>query len=77
MLITENMTPEELGIKMIFVKGGCFMMGDNFGDGHFDEKPVHEVCVDDYFLQETEVTQSTLRSLWALILQLKRKGSSA
>lgn len=42
---------------MVFVKGGCFQMGDTFGDGDSDEKPVHEVCVDDFYMAETEVTQ--------------------
>jgi formylglycine-generating enzyme len=31
-------------------------MGDTFGDGDPDEKPVHEVCVDDFYLARTEVT---------------------
>lgn len=44
-------------MKMVFVKGGCFQMGDTFGDGEPNEKPVHEVCVDDFYMAETEVTQ--------------------
>ena len=39
------------------VKGGCFPMGDAFGDGGSDEKPVHEVCVDDFYIGKYEVTQ--------------------
>lgn len=42
---------------MIFIKGGCYEMGDVFGDGEPDEQPVHEVCVDDFYLGEHEVTQ--------------------
>jgi len=42
---------------MVFVKGGCFDMGDTFGDGDSDEKPVHEVCVDDFYIGKYEVTQ--------------------
>ena len=45
------------GMEFIFVKGGCFQMGDTFGDGEADEKPVHEVCVDDFYLGKYEVTQ--------------------
>ena len=45
------------GINMVFIKGGCFEMGDNFGNGDSDEKPVHTVCVNDFNLSETEVTQ--------------------
>jgi len=43
---------------MVFIKGGCFKMGDIFGDGDPDERPVHEVCVDDFYLAPTEVTQN-------------------
>lgn len=44
-------------IEMIYVRGGCFEMGDFIGDGDDDERPLHEVCVDDYYMAETEVTQ--------------------
>ncbi len=42
---------------LVFVNGGCFQMGDVFGDGEADERPVHKVCVDDFYLAEHEVTQ--------------------
>jgi len=45
-------------IEMVLVKGGCFQMGDTFGDGATDEKPVHEVCVDDFHIGKYEVTQA-------------------
>ncbi|MDI6791462.1 MAG: PEGA domain-containing protein [bacterium] len=47
------------GIEFVFVKGGCYQMGDTFGDGESDgdEKPVHEVCVDDFYIGKYEVTQ--------------------
>ncbi len=45
-------------IDMVFVKGGCFEMGDAGGDGEDDERPVHEVCVDDFYIGKYEVTQS-------------------
>ena len=45
-------------IEMVFVKGGCFEMGDSFGDGFDDEEPVHEVCVDDFHIGKYEVTQA-------------------
>ncbi len=45
-------------IPMVFVKGGCFKMGDQFGVGDDDEQPVHEVCLEDYYISETEVTQA-------------------
>lgn len=38
-------------------------MGDTFGDGDSDEKPVHNVCVDDFYIGETEVTQAKWESV--------------
>jgi formylglycine-generating enzyme required for sulfatase activity len=45
------------GMELVFVEGGCYQMGDTFGDGKSDEKPVHEVCVDDFYIGKYEVTQ--------------------
>jgi sulfatase modifying factor 1 len=42
---------------LVPVKGGCFQMGDVFGDGEVEETPVHEVCVGDFHLGKYEVTQ--------------------
>ncbi len=47
---------------MVFIKGGCFDMGDTFGDGGSDEKPVHEVCVDDFYMGKHEITVGEFRS---------------
>ncbi len=48
---------------MVFIKGGCFDMGDTFGEGSSNEKPVHEVCVDDFYLGEHEVTQGEWKEI--------------
>lgn len=45
-------------LEFVLVKGGCYQMGDTFGDGGSDEKPVHEVCVDDFSIGKYEVTQA-------------------
>ncbi len=55
---TVNAEPE-----MVLVKGGCFQMGDTFGEGGDDEKPVHEVCVDDFYIGQYEVTQGEWESI--------------
>lgn len=44
------------GMEMILIKGGCYQMGDQFGDGEPDERPSHEVCVDSFYLGRYEVT---------------------
>jgi formylglycine-generating enzyme required for sulfatase activity len=46
---------------MVFVKGGCFKMGDVFRDIPSSEKPVHEVCVDDFYMSKYEVTVGEFR----------------
>lgn len=43
---------------MVFVKGGCFEMGDTSGDGESYEKPAHAVCVADFYMGEAELTQA-------------------
>jgi len=54
--INENKDPIA-GMEFVYVKGGCFQMGDTFGDGYSDEKPVHEVCVDSFYIGKYEVSQ--------------------
>ena len=41
---------------MVFIKGGCFTMGNNYAQ--VDESPEHEVCLDDFYMDKYEVTQS-------------------
>ncbi|MBF0328761.1 MAG: formylglycine-generating enzyme family protein [Nitrospirae bacterium] len=47
------------GMELVFVKGGCYQMGCGSwtSECYDDEKPVHEVCVDDYYIGKYEVTQ--------------------
>ena len=42
--------------NMVFIKSGCFKMGNTFGDGNEGEKPVHKVCVDDFYIGRYEIT---------------------
>ena len=39
-----------------YVKGGTFQMGDVFGEGKSDERPMYLVTVSDYYIGKTEVT---------------------
>jgi len=45
------------GMGFVLVKGGCYRMGNTFDNGGFDEKPVHEVCLDDFYMGTYETTQ--------------------
>jgi formylglycine-generating enzyme required for sulfatase activity len=51
------------GMVFLPVPGGCFQMGDTFGDGFGWEKPVHLTCVRDYSLGKYEVTQGQWRRI--------------
>ncbi len=51
------------GMEFILVKGGCYQMGDVFGDGNPNEKPVHDVCVEDFYMGKHEVTQGQWRTI--------------
>ncbi|MFA6346557.1 MAG: SUMF1/EgtB/PvdO family nonheme iron enzyme, partial [Syntrophales bacterium] len=51
------------GMEMVYVPGGCYRMGDTFGDGNSSEKPVHEVCVSDFYIGKYEVTQGQWRQI--------------
>ncbi len=49
------------GMEFVLIKGGCFQMGDDEGDR--EERPVHEVCVSNFYLGRFEVTQAQWKSL--------------
>ena len=47
------------GMTMVFVPGGTFMMGSNANvdlDAQSDEQPQHQVTLDEFWLDQTEVT---------------------
>lgn len=52
-------TEPTMGMEFVWVPGGCFQMGSY--DGEADEKPVHEVCVDGYWMGKYEVTNAQYR----------------
>jgi formylglycine-generating enzyme required for sulfatase activity len=45
-------------MEFVIVKGGCYQMGDTFGDGNSEEIPVHRVCVSDFYIGKYAVTQA-------------------
>lgn len=48
------------GIEFVLIKGGCYMMG-SADNSYGDQKPVHEVCVDDFYMSKYEVTNAQFR----------------
>ena len=61
--VPASYTEPTTGIEMIFVKGGCYQMGDTFGDGQDFEQPVHEVCVGDFYLGKFPITQGQWKAV--------------
>lgn len=61
--LSKDYTDPVTGMEMVYVKGGCYQMGDLWGDGDSDEKPVHEVCVDDFYIGKHEVTQGQWKEI--------------
>jgi formylglycine-generating enzyme required for sulfatase activity len=56
------------GIEFIAIKHGCFVMGNNDGQG--DEKPAHEVCISrDFYLSKTEITQKQWKAAGMIPLE--------
>jgi formylglycine-generating enzyme required for sulfatase activity len=53
------------GMEFVWVPGGCYEMGcGNWTSDCFsDEKPVHEVCVNGFWLGKTEVTQGQWKQI--------------
>jgi len=53
------------GMEFVWVPGGCYEMGcgDWTSDCAGDEKPVHEVCVDGFWIGKTEVTQGQWKQI--------------
>ncbi len=47
------------GMAFVWVPGGCYQMGSNKGDSY--EKPVHQVCLDGFWMGKYEVTNRQFR----------------
>jgi sulfatase modifying factor 1 len=50
------------GMEFVHVTGGCYCMGDA-GARSLDAAPVHNVCIDDYYIGKYEVTQAQWREI--------------
>ena len=58
-ILIESLTKMEL----IYVPSGRFMMGDIFGNGKENERPVHEVQLDGFYIGKYPVTQGQWKSI--------------
>jgi formylglycine-generating enzyme required for sulfatase activity len=55
--ITEDTFAIEIALDMVLIKGGTFQMGSN------DEKPIHSVTLNDFYICKYEVTQQQWRTI--------------
>ncbi len=46
-----------LGMEFVFAQGGCYEIGDLWGNGDSNERPLHTVCVVGFWMGKYEVTQ--------------------
>jgi formylglycine-generating enzyme required for sulfatase activity len=54
----QNQVSENLvkGVEWIKIPAGEFKMGDNFKEGYPDERPVHAVYLDEFYISKYEIT---------------------
>ncbi|HXN07268.1 MAG TPA: SUMF1/EgtB/PvdO family nonheme iron enzyme [Nitrospiria bacterium] len=62
-------------LKMILVKGGCYEMGNGFDDDLLEGKPVHQVCLNDFYLGESEVTQGEWKEIMGTDATARFRGA--
>jgi formylglycine-generating enzyme required for sulfatase activity len=53
------------GLEFVLVLGGTFSMGDTLDQGIENEKPVHQVTLDDFYISRFPVTQAQ----WAVLVK--------
>ncbi|QAR33415.1 formylglycine-generating enzyme family protein [Geovibrio thiophilus] len=56
----KSFTDKASGIEFVFVKGGCYMMGDT---SMSYSEPVHKVCVDSFYISKYETTQEQWKNI--------------
>lgn len=55
---TTHLIEPLLRIHFTWIEGGCYDMGNNLDTGDQDEKPLHKVCVDSFYMGTYEITQT-------------------
>ncbi|MCG8533218.1 MAG: SUMF1/EgtB/PvdO family nonheme iron enzyme [Desulfovibrionales bacterium] len=72
-IVGQSWVEPRTGIEMVWVPGGCFQMGCDTGDA--DEKPVHRVCLDGFWMGKTEVTQAQWEQVMGNNPSISQKGA--
>ena len=66
--------PRALIKDMVFVGTGCFEMGDVFSVGDKNERPVHQVCLDGFYIDKTEVIQRAFQEAMGINPSTNKEG---
>ena len=77
--VTYVETVAGINMTMVFVEGGTFQMGatsEQGSDYDSDEKPVHSVTLDSYYIAETEVTQAQWYAIMGTTIYQQRDKAS-
>ena len=61
-VVQQEIRFETDGAVMHLIPAGEFEMGDHFGEGQSDERPVHTVYLDAFYMDETEVTNDRYKA---------------
>lgn len=61
--LPKTYTDKVTGMEFVYIKGGCYKMGSpvNESGRYANESPVHEVCVDGFYMAKYEVTNAQYR----------------
>ncbi len=63
LLVRPRHYTNSLGMKFVYIPGGCYEMGANGNDklARKDEKPQHKVCVHGFFIGQYEITNKQFK----------------
>jgi formylglycine-generating enzyme required for sulfatase activity len=54
----QTLSADILPADVVLIPAGTFQMGDSFGEGHLNERPIHTVIVDSFAMGKYEITNS-------------------
>jgi formylglycine-generating enzyme required for sulfatase activity len=69
----DTMTDPATGMELVYIPKGCFMMGS---DKYSNAKPVHDVCVDGFYMGKYEVTQGQWQKVMGKNPSMLQKGDN-